>query len=123
MARCKGTNARGERCHSRAMHGADYCYCHSNPGAWRAAQARGGEASHGPRAPLPPYNDSVDLTTSDGVRSLLADALRLTRTGALDTKVANALAALANSQRAYLELTDIERRLTALEEQLLRGST
>jgi hypothetical protein len=56
------------------------------------------------------------LETAAGVRGLLAEVLALVRNGTMECRTANCLAVVANAQRAYFELTDIETRLSELEE-------
>jgi hypothetical protein len=92
------------------------CYAHTNPSGWRAAGDRGRQNRVESSESCPPIKDAHDLTTPAGTLALLAECLELTRAGLLPTKVGHTIAALANSARAYHELTDLEQRISALEE-------
>jgi len=114
--RCTATTAAGERCKARPMVGRDVCFCHAEPGAWRSANGEGGRATR--------HRDTgvVDvgrfsLTTSEGITALLAECLGRTAMGQMEPRVSNAVSALANSLRSYLEVRELESRITALEQQ------
>lgn len=126
---CAAIKRNGEQCNGFAVAGGEFCFCHSDPERWKAANAAGGAAAREAdterkRAEVQlalatgDVSGAVSLETVEGVRRLLAEALTLTRNGWMDPKVSNALSVLANSMRSYLELSNIEERLTALESSL-----
>jgi hypothetical protein len=57
----------------------------------------------------------LNLESGAGVRALLAAVLRQLATLPLDTRVANAISQTVTAQRAVIETSDLEARLTALE--------
>lgn len=100
------------------MRGADTCWCHAHPDRWRAANAAGGRARRNVDTGVD--TSRFNLTTSDGVTQLLAECLGRTAEGTMQPRVANAVSALANSVRSYLEVRELEERITALEQANMR---
>jgi hypothetical protein len=57
----------------------------------------------------------LNLESGAGVRALLAAVLRQLATLPLDARLANAISQTVTAQRAVIETSDLEARLTALE--------
>jgi hypothetical protein len=102
--------------------GSDYCLWHAPDQATRekARQLRqqGGRKRArqlaGPATAALDASD-LDLATLDGLVQYTARALTRLATLPFDVKVANAIGQLVNVQRAALEVSSLDARLTALE--------
>jgi hypothetical protein len=115
--------ANGEPCRGRRHDGSDKCFFHDNPAAVVAAGRKGGDVTRKRRAKaVLPKSCTVSLESADEVRHLLADTITRVRRGQLDTSVSNAIGYLCQTGMKVLELTELERRLAAIEEKLGGGS-
>jgi len=89
-----------------------------------AAAHKGGEVTRQRRANVVmPRSAPVVLESADDVRRLLADTLTRVRRGQLEVAVANCIGYLCQGATRVLEVTELERRLLALEEQLDGGKS
>ena len=120
MKACKAKNAKGEPCQAPAIDGSEYCFFHAPERAAdrQAARVKGAKAS--PRKTVVLGND-VDLADAESVRALLAGMLREvmgTQTGGrMDiVKKARCAGYLGGILLKAVELSEIEKRITALEE-------
>jgi hypothetical protein len=102
--------------------GTDYCLWHAPDQATREKARRlrqqGGRKRAGQlAAPATTALDAsdLDLGTLDGLVQYTARALMRLAALPFDVKVANAVAPLVNAQRAALEVSSLDARLTALE--------
>ena len=118
-ARCTGTTAAGNPCHSPVVGDGGKCYAHANPERWAAAAARG-RGRRRPRLPVV-VEPCPELETATGLRTFLAGVLNATVSGAVPVPVAHATAQLGNALRQLIESSDLEQRLTALEARAATG--
>jgi hypothetical protein len=88
--------------------------------AHKAMSKRGGEAkAYGALAVATPMAETlgdVDLGTADGARQLVSVALSRLAALPFSERTAHALAALVSTQRQLIETSELERRLSALEQ-------
>lgn len=111
--RCSTNNRNGKRCGAWAAAGLDKCALHSDP---ELAAKLG--SKHGRRATLPSEPFAAPMIppkTAGDVRDALANTMAQVHARQIDTKTANALAYLATSLLRAIEVSDLERRLEALE--------
>jgi hypothetical protein len=111
---CRKKKRDGSRCEARALTGAKYCALHSDPGAAASLGSRGGRrrAVYSPDGlkEFPVPKSAADL------RDLLAQSIIEIRTGKLDPKLANSISYLGTGFLRALEVSDLEKRLEALEQ-------
>lgn len=123
MNPCRGVTPKGTPCKVRLALGAEWCRWHDPSPTARArhrqASELGGitkaygalEKSESLRASI----GELDLSTAVGLASYLACALHGLGNLPFDTRVAHAIAALINAQRATIELASLEKRIEKLE--------
>lgn len=118
MTRCRGQNTtNGQPCKATALPGRDYCFAHDPETRDRHRKgAQLGAAQSGRYGPTLDVA-GVDVGTLDGLRELLARALKQLANLPFNERAANAMAVLAAQLRAILQDADLERRLAALEKQ------
>lgn len=119
--RCTATTKSGEPCKSRPLRGATLCAFHSDPAAAVELGRKGGRK--GARKSLPSAELPADVTSAADVRQVLAHTLLQVLAGKVDTAIANSAAILSGHLLKALEVSDVERRLAALEAKLNGGST
>jgi hypothetical protein len=110
---CKYKKRDGERCGAPALTDKAYCSMHAEPGRAAELGSKGGRR----RAVFSPgdlRHFAAPKTAAD-LRDLLAESIIEIRAGKLDPRVANALGYLGASYLRALEVSDIEKRLDALE--------
>jgi hypothetical protein len=111
---CKKKKRDGSRCGARALTGGKYCALHSEPGRAALLGSKGGRrrAVYSPDAlkEFPTPKNAADL------RDLLAQSIIEIRTGTLDPKLANSISYLGAGFLRALDVSDLERRLEALEQ-------
>lgn len=110
---CKHKKRDGKRCGAPALTGQTCCAMHAQPGRAAELGSRGGRrrSTHG-SADLREF--AAPKTAAD-LRELLAESIIEIRSGKLDPRIANALGYLGASYLRALEVSDIEKRLDALE--------
>ncbi len=112
--RCLAKNRNGKRCGAWAVIGKAKCALHLDP--TRAAQMG---SKHGSRAVLPLHPDAVPMEppkTACDVRDLLANTMSQVHSRKMNVRIANSLAYISTSLLRALEVSDLERRLEALEQ-------
>jgi hypothetical protein len=110
---CLAKNRNGKRCGAWAVVGKAKCALHLYPE--RAAQMG---SKHGSRAVLPLHRDAVPVAspkTAGDVRDLLANTMSQVHSRNMDVRIANSLAYISTTLLRALEVSDLERRLEALE--------
>lgn len=122
---CIATKANGEPCGAYAVTGSVFCMSHDPSRAARMAQARsaGGRARHGRKVGTPGTSEPVHLAE-------LADVLVLLERVAVDLYgLENSVSrgrALVSVAAAFIDgykVTELEKRLTAIESRLDNGNT
>ena|ERR1700730_2226238 len=111
---CFAKNRNGKRCGAWAAIGKAKCALHLDP--TRAAKMG---SKHGSRAVLPLHRDAVPMEppkTAGDVRDLLANTMSQVHSRKMDVRIANSLAYISTSLLRALEVSDLERRLEALEQ-------
>jgi hypothetical protein len=112
--RCSAKNRSGKRCGAWSAAGRDKCVLHLDPDL----AAKMG-SKHGHRKAHPLHSDVVPMEppkTAAEVRDVLAMTMAQVHDRKMDTKTASTLAYLATSLLRAIEVSDIEKRLDALEE-------
>lgn len=111
---CRRKKRDGSQCGARSLAGAKYCALHSEPGKAALLGSKGGRRrtiySLDALKTLPAPKSAADL------RDLLAQSIIEIRTGKLDPKLANSISYLGIGFLRALEVSDVERRLEALEQ-------
>lgn len=118
--RCEAVTKAGEPCKSRPLRGANLCHFHSDPAAAVELGRLGGRKGY--RKSLPGAELPADVTSAADVRAVLSHTLLRVLAGKVDTAIANSAAILSGHLLKALEVSDLERRLTALEAKLNGGS-
>jgi hypothetical protein len=110
---CRHKKRDGKRCGAPALTGQTRCAMHAQPGRAAELGSKGGRrrAAYGPGD----LKDFAAPKTAADLRELLAESIIEIRAGKLDPRIANALGYLGASYLRALELSDIEKRLDALE--------
>ena len=111
--RCSAKNRNGKRCGAWSAAGRDKCALHWDP----ELAARMG-SKHGYRKAHPLHSDVVPMEppkTAGEVRDALANTMAQVHARQMDARTANTLAYLATSLLRAIEVSDIEKRLDALE--------
>jgi hypothetical protein len=110
---CKKKKWDGGQCGASALTGKKYCALHSEPGRAALLGSKGGRRRtvYSPEAlkDFPTPKSAADL------RDLLAQSIIEIRAGTLDPKLANSISYLGVGFLRALEVSDLERRLKALE--------
>jgi hypothetical protein len=113
---CSFIKANGERCQARKLAGEEFCYFHSPQVVVERAEARrrGGLARHGDKGETGSYviKSGRDILTI--LEDAINDACGLEQT----TGRAKAIGYLCQVILRGFEVTEIENRLTALEERI-----
>jgi hypothetical protein len=108
------------------MYGTARCVQHATDPAIRESaresaraggRARAGQLTAPTAAPLLADIADLDLTTAVGLASYVAVALRRLAELPFDVRVGNSVAQLVGCQRAVVDASEFERRLTELEQQ------
>jgi hypothetical protein len=117
---CQKKKRDGRRCGASALTGKKYCALHSEPGRAALLGSKGGRRRtvDSPEAlkDFPTPKSAADL------RDLLAQSIIEIRAGTLDPKLANSISYLGVGFLRALDVSDVERRLDALEQEI-RGHT
>lgn len=113
--RCQGRKKNGRPCRAFATSGG-LCYLHANPKKAAELGRKGGRKNcHTPAStgvdPLPP------LTTASNVRDSVACLIDDVRSGRVSQKTASVLTPMLNLLLKAIDISDIERRLEALEKE------
>jgi hypothetical protein len=109
---CTATKPDGTPCRSVALSGSTRCFWHSDRERVAAAGRKGAANSH---RVGPITCGTVRLADTDEVRRLLAATVNGLRKGTLDPTRANALVRALNASMQILQVSDLARRLAALE--------
>jgi hypothetical protein len=122
LIRCKGTNRKGEPCGAPPLDGSDYCFFH-DPDREAERQAARIKGAKSPRRKTVVLAGNADFTDAGDVRGLLASMIREvmnTPTGVrMDiVKKARCVGYLSEKLLKALELSEIEERITALEDRV-----
>ena len=119
---CKATTRAGSPCKARTLAGASWCLYHSPDTKVRAARLAAASRGGSSGAPVSvgalaedPTVASLARQTAAGLRGFLAATLRALGRVPFATKTAQAISAIATSQRATLEASSFSERLDALE--------
>jgi hypothetical protein len=122
--RCTATKADGTPCQAWACEGSAYCFWHDpdQAQARREARARGGAARHGRHIGTAGGGDPVALADVGDVLPILERAINDLLQLENSVARARALGYLCGQAVKVFEVTDLERRLEALESALrMRG--
>ena len=118
--RCQKKKRDGSGCGAAALTGKKCCALHSEPGRAALLGSKGGRRRTvcSPEAlkDFPTPKSAADL------RDLLAQSIIEIRAGTLDPKLANSISYLGVGFLRALDVSDVERRLDALEQEI-RGHT
>ena len=114
--RCKFVKLNGEQCQSWAINGSDYCFWHSSGKKRKAASSKGGK--QGKRKVLEQSN--LSLRTLNEVVELLELTINEVRTGKVDVRIANSVGYLGGILIKALEGSDLEERLSKLEQKVFK---
>jgi hypothetical protein len=114
--KCAGITRHNKPCQRDSLAGEDYCTAHHPAHAkrFRERSREGGLQKLNRTEPLD--ISDLDPTTLDGLKEVLARAMKRLGKLKFDSRVANGLAVLAREQRSILQDADLERRIAALEE-------
>lgn len=109
--RCLAKNRNGKRCGAWVVIEKEKCALHLDPE--RAAQMR---SKHGSTAVLHPDAALMDPPKTAGdFRNVLANTMSQVHSRKMDVRIANSLAYISTSLLRALEVSDLERRVEALE--------
>jgi two-component sensor histidine kinase len=108
--RCSAKNRNGKRCGAWALVGKVECSLHLDPE--RAAQMG---SKHGSRTVLHSGTVLMEPPKTAGVRDVLANTMSQVHSRKMDVRIANSLAYISTTLLRALEVSDLERRLEALE--------
>ena len=111
--KCRAKNKAGQPCGAPAVGETDRCLMHSGKAAELGSKGGRRRSVFSPEQlkDFAPPNSAADL------RALLAESIIEIRSGKLDPKLANSISYLGIGFLRALEVSDIERRLAALEVQ------
>lgn len=114
---CQMTNEEGQPCSAPPMRNSNFCFFHDPDKAQQRESARraGGIERSRPIAVLSADTPDVSLKNHAQVLELLPDLVNRTLKGEVDPKVIHAVTALLNILMKALELSEVEKRLNALE--------
>jgi hypothetical protein len=120
---CTHPKADGSPCRNEAKTGMDVCSIHdpANKAKLAAAKRKGGESRGRPKVILPlkvlsPEAAKFAFAKARDVTAFLEDTIQQVRTGQLDHKVAQAIAALCNVLMKALNTSELERISLEIEE-------
>lgn len=124
---CSKPKKDGTPCKANVLAGSDTCRWHSDDPAQRQrhldesrkgglSKAYGAIPSVAPLADRPGVAD-MNLETAEGLRGFLGATLQRLARLPFDSRVANSISSLATAQRALIEASDFERRLSDLEKE------
>ena len=110
---CQHKKRDSQRCGAPALTGQTRCALHAQPGRAAELGSKGGRR----RAMYSPADlrEFAAPKTAADLRELPAESIIEIRAGKLDPRIANALGYLGASYLRALEVSDIEKRLAALE--------
>jgi hypothetical protein len=110
---CQKKKRDGSQCRAHAPTGAKYCALHSEPGKAALLGSKGGRR----RTVYNPdgLKEFTAPKSAADLRDLLAYSIVEIRSGKLDPKLANSISYLGAGFLRALEVSDLERRLKALE--------
>ena len=113
---CSFIKKNGERCQARKMAGEEFCYFHSPQVVVERADARrrGGLRRHGDKG----ETGSYVIKSPQDILGILEDAINDTLALGNTTSRAKAVGYLCQIILKGFEVTEIENRLTALEERI-----
>jgi hypothetical protein len=123
--KCEHVKDDGTRCRATRRSGSRFCFWHDPASRDQVVEAaRRGAAAIQERRQRVTIPDAPDvlLVSVDEVRILLADTITQVRRGHLETPVANCIGFLVQQAVKVIEMTELERRLAAVEAALLEES-
>lgn len=103
----------GLRCEANAMIDSKYCFTH-NPDTkeqLHEAATKGGKMPKRNKLDLPP----VSIKNTGDIVILIEDTINLVRSGEIPVNVANSLGYLGTVALKALEMSDLEKRIEAIE--------
>lgn len=112
---CKATASTGKRCKAKAMKGYDYCFTHNKAvkDKHKAAAKKGGEN----RKTV--YDlDNINISGIDDIPGFIVKIINEVRSGKADVKIVNAQGYLAGHLLKAFDLSDIQKRLDAVEKKI-----
>lgn len=118
--KCIAIKDNQERCEAYSMSGSEYCYLHNPDISEEDRQA--GRVKGGSKARIDVGVKTlrvIDIQEPSGVLELLNDTVRRVRAGSMSVKTANTLGYLATVYLRAFEVTKLEERVKALEENSL----
>jgi hypothetical protein len=120
--RCQSPTKSGDRCRAKAIGGSPHCFFHApSAAAERAAACKRG----GQNRSMVIIADTPDVSFDDATsaRRLLAETAGQLRRGQIDPQRASVIGYLVTIALKAIEMSDLERRLAAVETmQLLEDS-
>jgi hypothetical protein len=117
MARCEAKTKDGKPCKAPATAGG-LCFFHANPARAREFGRIGGRKN---RQQLPETLAPTAMTAAELSR-LLSEALRDVRSNKLGPRRAAAMSQLASVLNRTIQVSDVERRVSRLEERMVEGT-
>jgi hypothetical protein len=114
--RCKFVKPNGEQCQSWAINGSDYCFWHSSKKKGKAASSKGGR--QGKRKVVD--KSDLSLRSLNEVVELLELTINEVRTGKIDVRIANSVGYLGGILIKALENSDLDERLSKLEQKVFK---
>lgn len=118
---CKATTKAGKTCNGFAVGDGDFCFAHSPDRAAERADARrrGGHARHGRKLGTAATGETVvTIATVGDILKLLEDTANDLYGLENSISRARALISLAGTATKTLEISEIEKRLEALEQRM-----
>ena len=118
--RCNGTNKQGEQCRGNALPDSRYCIAHDPAKVVDIAAARrkGGQASS-TRAKAKRAMEGAAMTPAE-LEGIIAVTLKAVLSGHKSPAIGSAIASLCRAAVAVRETTELEARLTILEDRIAR---
>jgi len=113
--RCKGKTNQGKRCRAAATEGG-LCYFHANPNKAAELGRIGGRKNR--RVPADAADSLPALDNAVAVRDTVAQVIGDVYSGKLNPRIASSLSPLLSLQLRAIEMSELERRLEAVEKQL-----
>ena len=113
---CKFIKLNKKQCNANALRDTDFCFSH-NPATKeekKEATVRGGKSPKKNYNPLPP----VEIKGSADVAQLLAKTINEVRAGEINLRVANCIGYLSGHLIKAFEVSDLEKRVEAIEKQM-----
>ena len=111
--RCKGRTKLGEPCKAAATAGG-LCFFHANPNKASELGRKGGRKNR--RLSPEPVDPLPDLSTALAVRQTVERLIKDVYSGKMNPRTAASLTPLLNLQLRAIEISDLVRRVAAIEE-------